>query len=126
MKSNSELYLEQYKDIYDNKIILDDKLATDNNLDSFYNEIKDCTKCSLSKSRTKFVFGVGNPNADIVIVGEAPGKNEDLQSLGKQLKTACSSGGTAKNGEVLIQGDHRDKIVNLLNNKGYKAKVSGG
>ena len=79
MKSNSELYLEQYKDIYDNKIILDDKLATDNNLDSFYNEIKDCTKCSLSKSRTKFVFGVGNPNADIVIVGEAPGKNEDLQ-----------------------------------------------
>ena len=79
MKSNSELYLEQYKDIYDNKIILDDKLARDNNLDSFYNEIKDCTKCSLSKSRTKFVFGVGNPNADIVIVGEAPGKNEDLQ-----------------------------------------------
>ena len=79
MKSNSELYLEQYKDIYDNKIIFDDKLATDNNLDSFYNEIKDCTKCSLSKSRTKFVFGVGNPNADIVIVGEAPGKNEDLQ-----------------------------------------------
>ena len=54
------------------------------------------------------------------------GKNEDLQSLGKQLKTACSSGGTAKNGEVLIQGDHRDKIVNLLNNEGYKAKVSGG
>ena len=79
MKSNSELYLEQYKDIYDNKIILDAKIATDNNLDSFYNEIKDCTKCSLSKSRTKFVFGVGNPNADIVIVGEAPGKNEDLQ-----------------------------------------------
>ena len=79
MKSNSELYLEQYKDIYDNKIILDDKLATDNNLDSFYNEIKNCTKCSLSKSRTKFVFGVGNPHADIVIVGEAPGKNEDLQ-----------------------------------------------
>ena len=43
MKSNSELYLEQYKDIYDNKIILDDKLATDNNLDLFYNEIKDCS-----------------------------------------------------------------------------------
>ena len=49
MKSNSELYLEQYKDIYDDKIILDDKLTTDNNLDSFYNEIKNCTKCSLSK-----------------------------------------------------------------------------
>ena len=54
------------------------------------------------------------------------GADEDLQSLGKLLKSSCSSGGTAKNGEVLIQGDHRDKIVNLLNNKGYKAKVSGG
>ena len=42
-------------------------------------EIKNCTKCPLSKSRTKLVFGIGNPNADIVIVGEAPGKNEDLQ-----------------------------------------------
>ena len=54
------------------------------------------------------------------------GTDEDLKSLGKLLKLSCSSGGTAKNGEVLIKGDHRDKIVNLLNNKGYKAKVSGG
>ena len=78
MKSNSELYLEQYKDIYDNKIILNSKLTADD-LDSFYNQIKNCTKCSLSNSRTKLVFGIGNPNADIVIVGEAPGKNEDLK-----------------------------------------------
>ena len=38
MKNNSDLYLEQYKDIYDNKIILKNKLVTDENLDSFYNE----------------------------------------------------------------------------------------
>ena len=57
---------------------MNDKIFPDNNLDSFYNEIKNCTKCSLSKSRTQLVFGIGNPNADIVIVGEAPGKNEDL------------------------------------------------
>ena len=79
MKSNSELYLEQYKDIYDNKIIFNDKLIPKNSLELFYNEIKNCSKCSLSKSRTKLVFGVGNSNADIVIVGEAPGKNEDLE-----------------------------------------------
>ena len=79
MKSDSEIYLEQYKDIYDSKIILNDKINSDNSLDLFYREIKDCTKCSLSKSRTNLVFGVGNPKADIVLVGEAPGKNEDLQ-----------------------------------------------
>ena len=79
MKSNSELYLEQYKDIYDNKIIFNDKLIPKNSLELFYNEIKNCSKCSLSKSRTKLVFGVGDSNADIVIVGEAPGKNEDLE-----------------------------------------------
>jgi uracil-DNA glycosylase len=43
------------------------------------NLIKDCEKCELSKTRTNFVFGTGNPNADIVFVGEAPGKEEDLQ-----------------------------------------------
>ena len=62
----------------------------------------------------------------ITIVKGFYGKNEDLQSLWKQLKTVCNAGGTTKNGEVLIQGDHRDKIVNLLNNKGYQAKASGG
>jgi DNA polymerase len=48
-------------------------------LDSFYHEIKDCVRCSLGQTRTKFVFGVGNPKADIMFVGEAPGREEDLQ-----------------------------------------------
>jgi DNA polymerase len=41
--------------------------------------ICDCQKCSLGATRTKFVFGVGNPNADIVLIGEAPGADEDAQ-----------------------------------------------
>ena len=41
MKNNSDLYLEQYKDIYDNKIILNGEIFTENVIDSFYNEIKD-------------------------------------------------------------------------------------
>ncbi|MCH7887001.1 MAG: uracil-DNA glycosylase [Candidatus Marinimicrobia bacterium] len=48
-------------------------------LESFYNEIKDCQLCPLGATRTKFVFGVGNPNADLMLIGEAPGRNEDLQ-----------------------------------------------
>jgi uracil-DNA glycosylase len=41
--------------------------------------IKDCTKCALHKSRNKFVFGIGNPNADVLVVGEGPGAEEDKQ-----------------------------------------------
>lgn len=46
----------------------------------FYEEIKDCQKCALSQSRTHVVFGEGNPNAEIMFVGEAPGQNEDVQN----------------------------------------------
>lgn len=50
--------------------------CTLNNLEE---QIKNCTKCSLSKTRNNFVFGNGNPESDIVIVGEAPGGDEDIQ-----------------------------------------------
>jgi DNA polymerase len=50
-------------------------------LDELYEMIHTCTKCPLGHSRTKFVFGVGNPNADIMFVGEAPGRDEDLSGI---------------------------------------------
>lgn len=48
-------------------------------LDELNAMICNCTKCPLGHTRTKFVFGVGNPQADIVVVGEAPGADEDAQ-----------------------------------------------
>jgi uracil-DNA glycosylase len=48
-------------------------------LDGHYGKICECQKCPLGATRTKFVYGVGSPTADLMFVGEAPGKNEDLQ-----------------------------------------------
>ena len=48
-------------------------------LEELYDAIHTCTKCSLGFTRNKFVFGVGNPNAGILFIGEAPGRDEDLQ-----------------------------------------------
>lgn len=50
-------------------------------LSQFNHEIQTCTKCSLGETRTNFVFGVGNPNADLMFVGEAPGEKEDLAGI---------------------------------------------
>jgi translation initiation factor 1 len=54
------------------------------------------------------------------------GLEEDLNNLGKELKSKCGVGGNSKDGEILIQGDQRDKVIEHLLNKGYKAKKSGG
>jgi translation initiation factor 1 len=54
------------------------------------------------------------------------GSADDLAELGKELKKSCGVGGTAKDGEIIIQGDHRDRVLDLLTKAGYKCKKAGG
>nr|NQU89940.1 translation initiation factor [Bacteroidota bacterium] len=54
------------------------------------------------------------------------GSEDDLSDLGKLLKGKCGTGGSAKDDEIIIQGDHREKVLGMLVGMGYKVKKAGG
>lgn len=61
----------------------------------------------------------------VTLVRGFVGRDADLQELARLLKTKCGVGGTAKQGEVIIQGDHRDRVVDILVRSGYRCKKAG-
>ncbi|PKP02147.1 MAG: translation initiation factor [Bacteroidetes bacterium HGW-Bacteroidetes-9] len=65
-------------------------------------------------------------NKKATLVTGFVGSEKDLADLAKQLKNLCAAGGSSADGEILVQGDSRQKIMDFLIKKGYKAKFSGG
>ena len=116
-------YFKQYRELFGNEIFLQLKnysIIGDNSqkkkkrksnsydLISFNDEIKNCLKCDLGKTRKNFVFGVGDFNASLLLVGEAPGEQEDLSGepfvgrAGKLLDKMLSAINRSRENDVFI------------------------
>lgn len=80
---------------------------------------------TLPPERQRLIVGIDRRNRggkQVTLVTGFVGREEDLKELGRTLKLRCGVGGTAKDGEITVQGDFRDRVVALLKELGYNAK----
>ena len=80
---------------------------------------------TLEPARQNLIVSIdrkGRAGKQVTLVTGFVGSSDDLADLGRALKVKCGVGGSAKDGEITIQGDFRDRVVSILKDMGYKAK----
>jgi translation initiation factor 1 len=101
--------------------------STSDNFDYQYDETESQETLPPNQQKLKVLLDKkARAGKQVTLVEGFVGSEDDLKELGKLLKNKCGVGGSAKDGEILIQGDHRDKVVQVLIAAGYGAKKSGG
>ena len=98
------------------------------NPDFQYQQAADTVQETLPPDKQKLIVGIDRRNRggkQVTLVTGFVGTDEDLKELGRALKVKCGVGGSAKDGEITIQGDLRDKVTALLQGMGYTRAKRG-
>lgn len=101
--------------------------STNDNFDYDTNEPEEIETLAPNQQKLKvFIDRKQRKGKSVCIVAGFVGSQDDLSDLAKKLKSKCGTGGSAKDGEIIIQGEMIDKIMTFLTNEGYNVKRSGG
>jgi translation initiation factor 1 len=100
---------------------------------------KPVSKCTCKKKKPKYQYNIkldgiirvqrevkGRKGKTVTTISGFQLDDDELRNLATQLKRCCGTGGSVKDGVILIQGDHRNTLVAELKNRGYKTKIAGG
>lgn len=100
--------------------------STSSDFNYNYQQDDETTTLSPQQQQLKVLLDKsGRAGKQVTLITGFVGTTADLEILGKALKNKCGTGGSVKDGEIIIQGDFRDRVVQLLVKDGYKAKRVG-